>query len=461
MASPVMIPQRRRSFAGPIILIIIGVLFLLRNFGYITPWHVIATWWPLLLILLGVIRLAEYYMAKREGAAPPAIGGGTVFLIVMVVLIGLSVTGIYKVRNEVNWGQVRDEVGMDDDVMGLFGQNYTYEDQLEQDLPPNTSLKVVSDRGNIAVNAWDEKRIKVVVHKRIFSPKQNEADTLNQQTKPTIEINAGLATVNANTQGGGHKGVVSDMEIYVPKKLAVEISGRRGDVNVSGREGDLKINASRGDVVLDQITGNVNATLNRGSLRTSQINGNLTGDGRFDDFVAMDVTGAVTINGDVFGEVKLSKIAKGVQFHSSRTDLELARLDGDLDLDSRDLRATNVTGPTTLNVRSKDVTLESVGGPIRIQGEKSDVTLSVADKQPLGPIDISTNTGDVRLTLPTKASFQVQGNTNHGGATTDYPELSANAENGRGRLNGTVGKGASKIVINTNVGDIDVRKGTS
>lgn len=461
MASPVMVPQRRRSFAGPIILIIIGILFLLHNFGYHLPWSFLANWWPLFLILIGVIRLIEYYMAKREGTYPPSVGGGTIVLMIFLIIIGLSITGVYKVRNEVNWGQVRDEVGMDDDVMGLFGQNFSYQDQIEQDLPANTSLKVVSDRGSIAVNSWDEQKIKVVVRKRIFSSNQGDADKINQQTKPTIETVAGLVTVNANTQGAGQKGVVTDLEIYVPKKLSVEVSGRRGDVNVSGREGDLKISDSRGDVVLDQIAGNVTATLNKGSLRISQITGNVTADGRFDDFVAMDVTGAVSINGDVFGEVKLSKVAKGVKFHSSRTDLELARLDGDLDLDSSDLRASNVIGPTTLNVRSKDVNLESVAGPVRIQGEKSDITLQVGEKQTLGPIDISTNTGDVRLTLPSKANFQVQGATNHGGASSDYSELTTSDENGRGKVSGSVGKGGSKIVINTNVGDIDIRKSTT
>jgi energy-coupling factor transporter transmembrane protein EcfT len=461
MASPVMVPQRRRSFAGPIVLILIGVLFLLHNFGYHLPWHFLANWWPLFLILIGVIRLVEYYMAKQEGTAPPSIGGGTVLLMIFVIIIGLTITGVYKVRNEVNWGELRDQVGMDDDVMGLFGQNYTYEDQIEQDLPANTSVKVVSDRGSIAVSNWDQQKIKVVIHKQVFSPNNKEADGINQQTKPTIEISTGLLTVNANTQGAGRKGVVTNLEIYLPKNVPVEIAGRRGDVNISGRDADLKISDSRGDVVLDQIKGNVAATLNKGSLRTSQITGNITGDGRFDDFIAMDVTGSVAINGDVFGEVKLSKIGKGVKFHSSRTDLELAKLDGDLDLDSSELRATNITGPTTLNVRNKDVNFDSISGPVRIQGEKSDVTLQVGEKQVLGPIDISVTTGNVRLTMPGKANFQLQASTNHGDVNSDYPELKTATEKGRGKMDGTIGKGGSKIVINTNVGDIDVRKSTT
>lgn len=461
MASPVMVPQRRRSFAGPIILILIGVLFLLKNFGVNLPWHLLATWWPLLLVLLGVIRLVEYFTAKKEGTYPPAVGGGTVFLIVLIILIGISITGFYKVRDNVNWGQIRDQVGMDDDLASMFGQSHSYEDQVEQDLPAGASLKVVSDRGSIAVNSWDESKIKVLAHKSVFSSNDNDANSINEKTKPLVEIANGVVTVNANTQGAGQKGVVTDLEIYVPKKMAVDIAGHRGDVNVSGRDADLKISASKGDVVLDQINGNVTASLsNKGSLRISTITGNITVDGRFDDVVAMDVNGSVTVNGDVFGELKLSKVSKGVQFHSSRTDLQLARLDGDLDLDSHDFRATNVVGPTNLTVQNKDVSLESVSGPIRIQGDKSDVTVQMAEKQPLSGVEITTNTGDVRLTLPTNANFQVQGNTNNGDVSSDY-KLDLNNQSSRGRISGSVGKGTAKITVNTNVGDINIRKASS
>ena len=60
--------RHRRSLAGPLILIIIGLVFLLRNFGvHIPVWHVFGRFWPLLLILWGVIRLIEYSLAPRYG----------------------------------------------------------------------------------------------------------------------------------------------------------------------------------------------------------------------------------------------------------------------------------------------------------------------------------------------------------------------------------------------------------
>src|ERR1700758_1511311 len=72
MSSPVVVPRPPRSMAGPLVLIILGVLLLLRTMGILrwSAWHVFARFWPLLLILWGVIKLIEYQQARREGLRP-------------------------------------------------------------------------------------------------------------------------------------------------------------------------------------------------------------------------------------------------------------------------------------------------------------------------------------------------------------------------------------------------------
>jgi Domain of unknown function (DUF5668) len=67
--APPLRPQRPpRSFAGPIVLIVIGVFFLLANMGVI-EWHNFGYWfshyWPVLLILWGFVKLLEYQQATR------------------------------------------------------------------------------------------------------------------------------------------------------------------------------------------------------------------------------------------------------------------------------------------------------------------------------------------------------------------------------------------------------------
>src|SRR5205823_13812359 len=85
--------------------------------------------------------------------------------------------------------------------------------------------------------------------------------------------------------------------------------------------------------------------------------------------------GGVRLNGEVMESVKLAKIGKTVSFKSSRTDLEFSKLDGDLDLDSGDLRASNLMGPLRLITRSKDVRLDGVSGDVRLEDNNGAVEL--------------------------------------------------------------------------------------
>ena len=79
---PPMPPLRpRRSFAGPFVLIVLGIVCLLGTMRVVSLSrlaHVFANYWPALLILWGVIKLIEHQRAQRDGTRAPGIGAGGV-----------------------------------------------------------------------------------------------------------------------------------------------------------------------------------------------------------------------------------------------------------------------------------------------------------------------------------------------------------------------------------------------
>ena len=85
-------PPQQRSFAGPVVLIVLGILFLMGTMG-VLHWgmlaHLFARFWPVLLIIWGVIKFLEYQQAQRAGVRPRGIGAGGVFLIIFLVVAGL------------------------------------------------------------------------------------------------------------------------------------------------------------------------------------------------------------------------------------------------------------------------------------------------------------------------------------------------------------------------------------
>jgi hypothetical protein len=466
MSSPVMSPppmapppRRPRSFAGPFVLIIIGFVFLLSTMHVLSVGrlaHLFANYWPVLLILWGVIKVVEHMQAQRQGARASGIGAGGVVLIVMIVVFGLIATQLERV----NWSGMRDDFNFDDnDFSHLFnGNTYSYDDHLEHDFPAGASLKVIDTRGAVSVHASDDNKITVVVRKRIGAENQADADKYNGETKPAITAIGGLVTVDAKADGAGDHPVETDLDISVPRKAAVTVSSHRGDVNITGRDGNVDISAQRSDTSVEDVTGSVKISQDRGTVRVQQITGDVHLGNRLNEVSVSDVKGSLQLEGEFQESVKLERIAKTVTFKSSRTDMEFSRLDGSLDLDSDELRADQVMGPLHLTTRSKNIRLDSVSGDVRLQDDNGSVEVAM---RTVGNVQIDNRNGTVQLSLPDKAGFRLDARVRDGEIQSDFPELKVSNEDREARASGSVGNGMSHIVINNQHEGVEIRKGSA
>jgi DUF4097 and DUF4098 domain-containing protein YvlB len=469
----------RRSITGPVILIGIGVIFLLSNLGIIQRWqlwHWFGHWWPILLILWGVIALIEHASANRMGYRTRHLGGIGIFL--LIVLVALGVSAHYS--SDVNWGGVRDQLQMDDDLGGFFGTAYTFDDTLQQSFPANGNLRIVCDRGALNITPSDDDQIHVVVHKKLYGHDQNEANKYNQGSKPQITVTGNSVLLNANTDGAGDHGVTADMDISVPASASVDIASKRGDVSVNNRKANVKASVQHGDVSLTEIGGPVQVNIEKGSLRATQISGDVNVTGHVDSVNIEDVSGAVSLNGDFYEDIRLSKIAKSVIFKTSRSDMEFASLAGDLDIASDEVRGSELAGPSRVSSTSKDIHLEDVSGDLQVQSNNGDVEITTSGKQPAGKISVATTHGDVAvtmagkaipdklnvatehgditLTLPTGAGFQVSAVTRKGDVSSEFDAIKVDENNGATKASGTVGNGNSKLQVATDTGDIKIAK---
>ena len=84
--------QSRSSglFSG-LVLITVGLLILLRNYGHLDLQHFFTHWWPLLIIFWGLVKLYERTAGRRFGGGGGGITAGEVFLVLgMFALLGAS-----------------------------------------------------------------------------------------------------------------------------------------------------------------------------------------------------------------------------------------------------------------------------------------------------------------------------------------------------------------------------------
>jgi DUF4097 and DUF4098 domain-containing protein YvlB len=460
MASPTQIPppRYRRSLSGPIILITIGIVFLLGTMG-VLDWHNLGHWfahyWPVLLIIAGVIKLIEYQQAQRQGTRASGLSAGGIFLIIVIIVFGLIATQ----ASRFNWGELKDQIDINDDGdFPLFGSKYNFDDQLAQAFPAGASLHVTDTRGAVNISASGDDQIRVVVHKRISAESQGEADKWNAGTKPQITVSGSTVTLNANNQGAGDHWVAEDLDVSLPRKAAVVLSTRYGDVGIIGREGNLDITSQHGDVTTTDINGKVSLNLDHSSARISQVASDVSIEGRANDVSIEDVKGAVHLDGEFMESVKLAKISQPVTFKSSRTDMDFSRLDGDLDLDSGDLQASDVIGPLRLKTRSKDIRLTGVSGDVRLQDENGSVELRM---NKMGSMQVDNRKGDIQIYLPDKAGFQVDARARNGEVESDFDQLKIDNSNDQAVATGTIGGGGPHVVVNNEHGTIEIRKASS
>src|SRR5208337_34096 len=449
MVSPMMPPTPptpplppHRSIAGPVVLILMGVLFLLGTMG-VLHWHSLGTlfarFWPALLILWGALKLMEYEQAKRLGQPARGIGVGGVFLMLFIIMAGLIATQVSRV----DWKNLRDHIQLGDDqgLDEIFGgSTFNYSGELSNAWPAGSnSVRINDERGTITVNVSDDKKLKVSWRKKVHAENQQDADRYNSKTDPAITTAEKVILLNANTQGAGDKGVNTDLDIYVPANTSLVITHHRGEVNINDH------------------TGNISLNLDGSSARLGQVKGDVTIQGKANEVAVEDVDGAVHLNGEFMESVRLIRISKTVSFRSSRTDMEFSRLDGRLDLDSGDLRADSLAGPMHLTTRSKDIALEGLSGDLRL--EDSNGTVEVGLHKP-GNIQIDNRKGDVQVSIPPNTAIKVEARTREGEIQSDFDEIKVDNRDKESSASGSIGTNGPRLVMNCDKGTIEIRKGT-
>jgi hypothetical protein len=126
-----------------------------------------------------------------------------------------------------------------------------------------------------------------------------------------------------------------------------------------------------------------------------------------------------------------------------------------LNLESGDLRAKNISGPMSLTTRSKDIHMENVAGDLKIENSNGMVEYNAGSK--LGQVDITNSRGNVQVTVPPRASFQLDARTRRGEVHTDF-SIPVQSDRQEQSANGSVGTGGPQLRLVNNGGDVEVRK---
>jgi DUF4097 and DUF4098 domain-containing protein YvlB len=456
--------MRRGSVLGPIILIAIGVVFLEIQVGWIDHTHFWAwygRWWPLLLVAAGCAVLVEWAVDQyvlRDPQRPQyrrTLGGGVVTLLLLLVISGLIASNVHDYPS--GYSRLFPGMHIDQDAFDeFFGDKHESDQNVDLAFNAGSSLTVVNPRGDVTISGTsDDNRIHIAIHKQVYSRTDSEADTKAQRLTPATNMEG--STLNLIMPSA--EGARADLVITLPATAATTVTANHGDIHVASIKAAVTATANHGDIELSAISGPAMVHVNSGSSSISarNMNGGVTIQGHAEDITLADVTGPVSINGEYFGTTHLEHVNGAVHFHTSRTDFQLARLDGEVEISpDANLSADQALGPVVLTTHGRNIRLDRVAGDIAVTNRNG--TIDIIAAPVIGNISVENRDGAIKVTLPEHAGFYAQADTSDGDLSTDF-SLPTSSSGNHKTMTGTVGSGGPSVHLTTTNADVSILKG--
>lgn len=449
--------MRRSSVIAPLLLILIGAAFLVRNVWPDIPVaDLVSRYWPFLLIAWGGLRLLEIltWAATSRPLPRSGISGGEWVLVFFLCIIG---SAMYSARHYTWLPNGRSLRGL---VVNM-GESYDFP-LAPADKPVSKTPRIIieSFRGNARISGVDGDAVKVTGRKTIRSFQQSDADKANGQTPLELVAQGDQLIVRTNQDRVSDDLRVSeDLEISVPKGASVEGHGKFGDFDIRDITGTVDLISDNAGVRLDNIGGNVRVEVRKSDIvRATAVKGSVDLKGRGQDVDLQNIEGPVSINGDFLGQVQFRNLAQPLRLEGSHSELHFEKLPGQVHMSIGDFTGNNIIGPVRLSARARDVQLADFTQSLELTLDRGDIELRPGVKTPLPKMDVRTRSGDIDLALPASAKFELKLTTTHGEVHNEFgsPLMVEEAHRG-GTISGNVGAGP-QLHLETGRGQVTVRK---
>lgn len=423
--------RRRPSLIAALLWMGLGALFLLYNFG-VGPnvWSLAARYWPILLILLGIGKVIDYYRHK-EGVS---IRIGEVFAILFLVVVGSAITKFWESGAVEAFRSMPIRIGNTSVRPGQwFGTSFRYVEEGRYTVAASTPLKIENSYGNVSLVPGSDGEVRVRLTKVVYDSDEDRAKRIASEIKLEggpeggAEAAAFLVRTNRETLASKDYRFNTEMEVSIPPSAQVQVRNSFGEVRAASLGGRLDLSTSHNSLEVRDFTGELTASnrfaetrlLNvagdvhvdaRGRVYVESVKGNVDVRNEYSPTEVTDVQGTVNVVGTE-GRIEVSKATKAVVIEGRGSDVVASHLGETLKVNAshRRIQVTDVASDVTLsseystvtvkevkgslNVSSNSdrVTVDRVGGSLTVHGQGTSVNANNVD----GPVDIASTLKDV------------------------------------------------------------------
>jgi DUF4097 and DUF4098 domain-containing protein YvlB len=393
--------KTRPSLMGALLWIGLGILFLLRNFG-LGPdiWSLTARYWPILLILLGLGKVIDYYRQK-EGVS---LRVGEVFGILFLLVIGSAVTGI----SNSGIGRVIRDIpihirGTEVRPGQWFGNSYSYTDEASYPILGEQSIQIENAYGLVSVAPGSDGEVRVRLRKVVYENDEPKAKQVAAQIRleagPDAQAEAAPPKAEAAPAGTQKSLVIhtnrdalssgdyrfnTDLEVFVPKQSRLKITNSFGEVRVANLEGKIEASTSHHPIDVRDCSGEFTVSNRFAETRLLNLTGNVSVDARGRVFIEgvkgdvrveneyspveiRDVTGKATVS-NTESSITLVQISAPVVIEARGTSLNVSQLGSSLKATTshRRVQISDVASDLQLESRYATVTLKDIKGNVDV-----------------------------------------------------------------------------------------------
>jgi hypothetical protein len=452
-------PRSAGSMFWGLILIAAGMVFLLKNLGYDVPiWTGIARYWPILLIVWGCIKLVDYARWKQAGETRPLFGAGEVVLLIVVIMSGTALTAAANMSPDLGHFFELADI----DLFDITGNSYHFTEHYEQDVTGPASIEIFNRYGNVEVLPADVDRITVDVDKTVIAQNQDDATQRSKEFMYSIKENGGTYQVisNLNRDNNRVRGrrFKTSLTIKVPKKSAIRIDNRNGNVDLSGLTGDQRVTNSFGRVTLSRVSGAIYISNKNDNVVVEDITGNTEIHNEFANVEVRRVTGTLDLR-HRNGGIEIDSVKGDTKVYNAFGGLSIDDIQGNLSISARNtaIEVSRVENDVTVENQFEGVRLDGVKGSISVTNRNGNVDIRFA-QPPRKNIQVTNQYSDITLSMPAASTFSIDARTRHSSVSTDFSELIQRDDNNRQSLTGQVGTGGPEIRLDNRNASITIDK---
>jgi hypothetical protein len=502
----------------------VGFVWLLHLFGAMDGLRFFGRYWPALLILFGLVKIADYYL-NRGGMFRV----GELFGIIFIILIGLA-------ANRAADAPIR-HMGRAFPFGGgwpIFaqrspGERHRFETTERISAAGVRQIVIANQHGDVNVRTSNSDQVDIVIVKVVTGEPADQsrqlaerANLVTRREEATlyIEINRDelpeQVRLNTNLRltvpaATGLKITNSYGEVHVAAARGncliensygrVRLSSIEGDVLVSNRyqtisgkgiTGKVSAENRRGEIDLEDVIGDVEATTDYSSLKIRGVTGNALLNNHHGSIRLERVTGTAEVRG-TGSSVRVADVGRSLKVENSHKSVDIENVGEQVEVDTSysRLNLSRVTGPVTVRALHSQIRGQKLQAGVRVQGQGSQVSFSeiegpvniatslrevtvskfrgAAEIQNeygsititpegllAGPVVASNRNGEIRLTLPSQASFRLSAQAPGGQILSDF----GSAEEGSMRqvVEQTIGDGRPEVRLQTTYSKILVQK---